>query len=315
MKSTMTRNRIATTLLGLCVVTASVTVFGQAVVEPMSQPALTLAPYVLKDTDLEKGSTSAYRPWFENGAWTGDLIEYTIDQNGTRTTTVLVGEYPPDDGQRPANYNWSARAQFPDKELVGGVLMDVAEAAQYWKDRNLFVFDAAEPAKTKPFWWDQLNAAQRHALDPIACPVLDGSICKEEDGTNADTTQEGSDILNFVRGDRSLERDKEGGIFRLRYSVLGAIINSRPAYAPVATNGIVVVGANDGIVHGFDAADGSEVFGYLPSMLLPKLRGLTPLLYKFEYLVDGELRSAKTDLSNMHVVTGGLGAGGKGILR
>jgi Tfp pilus tip-associated adhesin PilY1 len=222
---------------------------GLALADPQSTPTITLAPYVLKGTILEDGPTRAYRPWFENGARTGDLIEYHISQQGERCTSVAVGTFPPDDNGNalacPHN-NWSARGAFPDKiDSGGGILVDDPDAATYWKVRNVFMFRSGEDRKKVDFWWDKLTTAQKNAVDPISCAldIVTGN-CTPSDGIDHDI-EDASIVLNYIRGDRSLERDKQGGIFRLRYSLLGAIINSRPAYVPVG-DGLVVVGANDG---------------------------------------------------------------------
>ena len=76
-----------------------------------------------------------------------------------------------------------------------------------------------------------------------------------------------ADVVNFIRGDRA----QEGAAFRTRPSVLGAIIHSAPAYVQNAVSGYigggyssyaaaqegrdprVYVGANDGMLHAFDA--------------------------------------------------------------
>lgn len=286
---------------------------GQALADPQSTPTITLAPYVLKSTILEEGATSAYRPWFESGARTGDLIEYYISEAGERCTSVAVGAFPPDDSGNSVacpRDNWSARGAFPDKEASpDGTLIDEPAAATYWQTRNIFMFRDGETKNKVPFWWDELTTEQKQTLDPITCGLdVDGN-CSAPGINQAE--YDASVVLNYIRGDRSLERDKAGGIFRLRYSLLGSIINSRPVFAPVG-DGIVVVGANDGMVHGFDAEDGTEVFGYIPSMLLPGLENLTETPYQFTYSADGELRY-RNIATNQHIVAGGLGAGGKGL--
>ncbi|WP_290648926.1 PilC/PilY family type IV pilus protein, partial [Aquisalimonas sp.] len=274
----------------------------EVVVDPDTQPPATLAPYALKSTNLEAGATRAYRPWFENGTWMGDLVEYTISQQGERTTDVPVGAYPPEQGEE----NWSARAGFPEHErdLDGdGEALEEPDDV-FWKERNLFTVKecSANPCNTVPFWWDRLSDHQKSSLDPVAFADEDA-----QDGPEA----KASELLNFVRGDRSHERDQEGGRLRLRFSVLGDIINSRPVYLPAGSHGLALVGSNGGMLHGFNAETGKEVFGYVPSMLLGKLDRLARVPYRHTYFVDGELRGRSFD--DRHVVAGGLGAGARGL--
>ena len=61
---------------------------------PSSQPATVLGKYALQDTSLA-GGTLAYRPFYENGAWQGDIIQYEIDANGNRSTDASVGSNSP----------------------------------------------------------------------------------------------------------------------------------------------------------------------------------------------------------------------------
>src|SRR6056297_595943 len=305
---------------------------GQPTVEPATQPTDTLAPYVLERTSLEPrpgtqedGGTLAYRPWFENGAWTGDLIQYEISEDGLRVARDDIGRYPRD-GQdwRGTNPLWSARYVFPDFEWYDEAQefdpswQCVEESLDYWQNRNIFT---VYPGGTKiDFQWNSLSAEQQQAVDSATYDLQFTA------GNEALQTEPyASPILSFLRGDRSNERCKQDGVYRWRFSLLGAIINSRPVYVPTTyiplsggtetVDGLVVVGANDGMLHGFSAADGTEQFAYIPSMLLDKLGALRISPYRPTYFVDGELRNANigTSASPRHVVTGGLGAGGKGL--
>ena len=148
--------------------------------------------------------------------------------------------------------------------------------------------------------------------------------------TPAQQLQVGSaDILNYVRGDRS--KESATGL-RVRTSVLGDIIHSAPVYVGKPSAGYsdsgylafasanagraarVYVGANDGMLHVFDAGDGGEIFAYVPSMVLGNLPKLTVQPYIHQYFVDGILnvQDAKFGGSWHSVLAGGLGAGGKG---
>ncbi len=116
-------------------------------------------------------------------------------------------------------------------------------------------------------------------------------------GTSGTSDGNGQLRLNYLRGDRTNEKSatQPNNLFRQRDSVLGDIVDSSPVYVGVATaswpdtapfptasgqrysdfkNGIaktraptVYAGANDGMLHGFDANTGTEVLGYIPSNL------------------------------------------------
>jgi len=136
---------------------------------------------------------------------------------------------------------------------------------------------------------------------------------------------EGQNRIDYIRGDHSNEADKSGGSFRIRSdvmdydntnsigkrAVLGDIINSAPAYvgapdffypntieaikyteyklAQRGREGVVYVGANDGMLHAFDASTGEEKFAYQPGSLIRKLNLLTSVRYNsgHNYYVDG----------------------------
>ncbi|MDP1613303.1 MAG: PilC/PilY family type IV pilus protein [Sulfuritalea sp.] len=150
-----------------------------------------------------------------------------------------------------------------------------------------------------PFRWSSLSAAQQTSLNATAA-----------------TSQ---NILDFVRGDRSGEVSS-GGTFRDRSpsSVLGDIIHSRPAYVENGANPVLFVGANDGMLHAFDARGGSggaELWAYVPSMVIGNLKNLTVDPYVHTYFVDGGLNVGEVSIggASKKVLVSALGAGGKGL--
>ena len=294
-------------------------VFAAATVNPATEPLNSIAPYALSNTDLSSGTVKAYRPWFENGAWQGDLVEYDVSAGGVLSTTVTVNiaTFLPEttDGG-----NWSARIQFN------------AKADDWWDTgRKVIIHNGTNQVA---FRWDNLSAQQKTDLDSI----LD----------DADAA------LTYIRGDRSDEiavNAVDGtlsGDFRARYGLLGDIIHSNPVYVgpprgdfslPGYTTyktqdtgddpsgqadraGRIYVGANDGMLHVFDAATGNEVYAYVPSMIVENLVKLTADPFTHSYFVDGELSAGDADFDiNLvdsvtdwrTILVGSLGSGGKGL--
>ena len=211
------------------------------------QPLGSVAPLTLSNTDLADGNVNAYRTWFENGSWQGDLVEYEVSTTGVLSTGVdLSGFTPEDSGDLPDT--WSASVRF-------GVAEDAN--ASYWDTGREII--TRNGANQVAFRWASLSDTQKAALDQTAF----------------DATATSSDILDFVRGNRSAEQPD--GALRHRTSVLGDMIHSNPVYvakprAAVTANNYasfandnanraprIYVGANDGMLHAFDATDGNEV--------------------------------------------------------
>jgi len=133
--------------------------------------------------------------------------------------------------------------------------------------------------------------------------------------TEAERTALGSeDILNYVRGDRSNE-EPVGLSLRHRESVLGDIQHSNIYYWDDKVNQTLFVGANDGMLHAFNANTGAENFAYIPSMLIAKLDKLTAKPYVHTHFVDGPISIANMEVSDTTkaILVGGLGAGGAGL--
>lgn len=153
--------------------------------------------------------------------------------------------------------------------------------------------------------------------------------------------------LKYLLGDNSGER-KFGGAFRDRSSMLGDIINSQPVYvglpnvslykddpsyasfvqAQSSRTPVVYVGANDGMLHAFDASTGStkgrELFAFMPTAAMSVLTQSDPASNKYPiwspdydhaYSVDGELTVADVKINGawQTVLVGSMGRGGKSI--
>jgi type IV pilus assembly protein PilY1 len=191
-----------------------------------------------------------------------------------------------------------------------------------------------------PFKWagDQTNlsTAQKNFLN------------LKSDGTSDAL---GEDRLNYVRGDRSKEGTESppnysaANPFRERKSRQGSIVNSEVWYigAPSSNYSLkgyaaftrmhktrlpmIYVGGNDGMLHGFSGADGTEKLAYVPKGVLPALGRLADPSFNqnHRYYVDGSAMSGDVDigvgdqeidptyLPNWRtLLVGTLGGGGKG---
>lgn len=279
-----------------------------AVLEPLTEPFNVLPAYAISNTDVSDGNSKAYRAWFENGTFTGDIIQYDVSSSGVLSTDVDFVAIPP----TASGSNWSARVQFNSKN------------SSYWDDTRKIIFH--DGTAQKAFDWPNLTSAQQTDLDSVAAGDGDAS----------------SDILDYIRGDQSNE-EPSGNDYRARFSILGDIIHSNPVYvaAPDAkfilpgysdfkTDDIadggqadraarVYIGSNDGMVHAFNASTGDEVYAYIPSMILGDLESLVADPATHKYFVDGQLAEGDADFGNSpsiewhSLLVGGLGSGGKGI--
>lgn len=147
------------------------------------------------------------------------------------------------------------------------------------------------------------------------------------------TNTERENIVQYIRGE-----DVTG--FRVRNNILGDIINSNPIFSHREHYGyhtlggagsstynqyvlntkttrpkMIYVGANDGMLHGFNADTGEEVFAYIPSSVFPNLKNLTDQNYDHKYFVDGNfhISDAYINGSWRTILLGTTGAGGKSV--
>ncbi len=203
------------------------------------------------------------------------------------------------------------------------------------------------------FAYTTLSTAQKAALDSS-----DGT------GSTATTDGLGAKRVDWLSGVRTLE----GTTFRTRTSLLGAIFGSQPAYvgAPNAGYGdafstgspeaaavakdatmsysaflakwatrpaAVYVGANDGMLHAFDArlkadsnaSPGRELWAYVPASVYPNLPAQTRLTnFSFTPTVDGSpvtgdvffnsASSLNSSTKGWHtLLVGSLRLGGRGV--
>jgi type IV pilus assembly protein PilY1 len=94
--------------------------------------------------------------------------------------------------------------------------------------------------------------------------------------------------------------------------VLGDIVHSSPFY--VKETNTVYIGANDGMLHAFNAVTGQELFAYIPSAMMPKLKNLSSPSYTHDYFVDGDIAvSSQSDTGGKNYLVATLGRGGKGL--
>jgi len=148
----------------------------------------------------------------------------------------------------------------------------------------------------------------------------------------------GEHIVNYIRGDKEKEGGEADKPFRKRETRQGDIVNSdiwylaepsdithmsRKGYSNFSRTlkdrqPMIYVGGNDGMLHGFSAADGTEKIAYVPHGLLSEIPQLAQPSFdgNHRYFVDGSPFSGdiyhKESTQWKTMLVGTLGAGGKG---
>ncbi len=147
------------------------------------------------------------------------------------------------------------------------------------------------------------------ALGTTKYEFTDGNASNLRASLGALTDQEAADLINWGRGDDVLGyRTRQGWI-------LGDIVHSTPVVvgAPSGFTGeesyqnfyfahenrqkLVYVGANDGMLHAFDADDGEEMWAFVPEFSLPDFAAMADSGYCHVYTCDQTVSVSDVNLS------------------
>ncbi|MEM8518553.1 type IV pilus assembly protein PilY1 [Janthinobacterium sp. CAN_S7] len=206
-------------------------------------------------------------------------------------------------------------ALLPGKSLwrVGGqekLLPDAAPAALRP------VYTLAPQGSLMPLEWKRLDAQQRNAFEGG-----DGQAGHAEAR------------LAYLLGERTHEVGQPGGFLRRRTGSLGAAPHGNLLYVgapglgmPGTAYGLhrkallqrrkmLYLGANDGLLHAFDARTGRELFAYLPQALLHLAPAAASTHYSAGPLLDGAAATAQVQASGRWktVLVSGMGGGAQGV--
>ncbi len=262
------------------------------------------AAVAFNSTILEAGSV-AYLARFNSGDWSGELLAYDID---------------PLTGNLAATPDWNAGDELDSQSPTS---------------RTILSYNGTQGI---PFQWSDLTTAQQDDL-------------RTNDAGGVDDAAKGQARLDFLRGDRTNEGTGYG--FRTRTGVLGDLVHSNPIFVgepqmnypdeapfPSASGqkysefktqkatreGVVYVGSNDGMLHGFDGNSGQEVLAYIPANLFSSntsegMHYLTSPSYNHRYYSDLSpsvsdvfIQTTPTNVPAWRtILIGGERAGGKGL--
>lgn len=278
------------------------------------------AAVAVANADVTVDNTS-YASKYNSGNWSGDLGSYPID-----VSTGIPSATPA----------WTAQALLDAAAVTAATRRIVTYSGISGSGQGIQFQPVTATTTTK------LSTAQQNSLNSTTTPP---------------GPSDGADVLAFLRGDRS----KESTAYRVRASRLGDIVNVEPVVVgtPVFSYGdngyaafktaqstaatasftptrikTVFQGANDGMMHAFNANDGQESWAYIPSFLFEgpsKLRDLSRLVnYSHKFYIDATPVTGDIDFSNTcpdtgcprpatlpnpdwrTVLIGGLGKGGRG---
>ena len=282
------------------------------------------------------GTNSAvYLALFNSSSWSGDLLAYDLND----TTGAIEGN------------TWSAATQ-----------LDGLSNSSAISNRTILTYNGSQgvalrwPTDYQSPTTTELSTSQLQDLLTNADYAF-GTITGTEKAANATY---GGEVINFLRGDSS----NEGSLFRNRTSRLGDIVHAGPvfvgspelnwpdgngttpgfpsdtaAYSIYKYNtssdsnpgradrpGVVYVGSNDGMLHGFATETGTlgsagdEVLAYAPKALFStnSSRGyhyLTESGYNHQYYVDLIPTVSDVYLGGAWktVLVGGLRGGGRAL--
>ncbi len=260
----------------------------------------------LNSGSLSNGSR-VYQGRFSSADWAGQLLSYPVAASGEPGTT-------PD---------WDAAQKLN---------------TQHWSTgRQILTYkpSAALGSRGVPLRWPANAAA------PGAGEIDAGMVTLLNKNGSGAVDNFGVQRLEFLRGNTAREERNcpscSAPVFRNRaVSVLGDIVNSAPAYVGGATSEYrdtmeasrystyaagrasqtptIFVGANDGMLHAFNANTGAELFAYMPWAVRDRLSSLTTNPYVHLFTVDGSPSVGDVYIGGWKtMLVAGMNAGAPGL--
>lgn len=267
-----------------------------------------------------------YETTYTTVQWNGEMIAQLIDPN---TGLLMPG------------VTWSAKSQLQSQ---------IGPASD---TRTIYTFDNTVTGKIKAFLPYDGNAANTNQLSSTEmamftnlcataswsqCATLDygsGTVSAPSTGSNLWIANQAANVVNFLRG----QTQYEATVFRDRQYALGDTVSSAPVYVAkpsqaytdmvtptyqtwaaqgsiIGRTPTVYVGANDGMLHAFNANTGVEQWAYIPKIVQQNLFKLADMNYATQhvYFVDGSITATDAfDGSTWRtLLVSGLNSGGRG---
>lgn len=265
--------------------------------EQVAATASSSASVATNSTRLDT-ETLIYQARFDSNDWSGQLLAYRVAAGGDISVVAW-------------DTNQSGKIPSPGS-------------------RNIITWTGSAGATLE---WDSLSSSQRADLAGANSQTL----------TSAQVTL-GQQRLAWLKGAR--DQEQPAGNLRKRKYLLGDVVNSDPVFVgtqdygysrlPAGTPGadsyaayvaakagkapLLLVGANDGMLHAFNATTGVEAFAYMPSKVFADIRRITAPDYGMvsnphRYFVDGQIfiGDAYINDSWRTIAVGSYGAGYRGV--
>ena len=282
-----------------------------AILNIISVANVSAVPAATNSSSLNSG-TVVYQASYSglSGAWhdwTGDIQSFPVNASTGVVSTIA---------------NWSAQCQVDILATGSAGCPSTPGTGAGWDTARLIATWNPSTNTAVPFRLASLDAAQQTVLNTDPDTGLSDGLA--------------SNRLNYLRGDTTNETHNSG-TFRDRSHILGDIVDSAPLFigpsnGPYTTDPsyqtftastasrtpMLYAGANDGMLHAFDATTGNEKFAFIPNGVFSKLNMLTASTYNLDhqFFVDGPPSAGDVKFSNntWHtLLVGGLNDGGQSI--
>jgi len=266
--------------------------------ERIAAEATGSAAAVAANTTETTTDTLLYQARFNSGDWSGDIVAFPVD--------------PADGTVDEANPAWRAANGIPSTP----------------SNRDVYRIDPSTDTGNRVSVFSDLTADQRAALDSSPLTSIPGV--------------DGEALMRYLLlGDTTEEQRNGGGLRDRPETVLGDIVNSAPFVARGGNFGysilpgvegeeypdhldaktnwpdMLYVGANDGMLHAFDATQGGgdELFAFAPDAVFDNLAELADPDYTHQFFVDGQVRVADARYQNNweSVLVASAGAGAQSV--
>lgn len=270
----------------------------------------------INSTSMSTGA-SVFEGSFNTSNWSGSFGAYTYDS--TTDSISSTASWNAEDELDTFHTNWSSASPS--------------------STRNIFTYNGAEGVVFSAANYANLSINQQNDLK--AGPDLDGISGDDE----------AKKLIDYIHGDKSNEGAADTN-YRTRSNLLGDIVNSTSVYvgvpelnwpdnsdnnffggsgtgesysdfksgAAASRTPMTYVGANDGMLHGFDVSTGVEKLAYIPGIIASSadekgMHYLADTDYAHEFYVDLTPTVSDVYINSAwrSVLIGGLRAGGKGI--